>query len=313
MNRSPDGAVRSGLLVVDKPAGLTSHGVVARVRRLAHTRKVGHAGTLDPMATGVLLVGLGRATRLLGHLALTEKTYAATLRLGAVTTTDDAEGDVVSTGDVDRVGEEDVRAALRRFVGELQQVPSAVSAVKVGGRRAHERVRAGEDVRLTARRVTIHELQVEDLRRAADHLDVDVVLRCSSGTYVRAVARDLGVVLGVGGHVAALRRTAIGPVGLGEATPLADLEATDRLPVVPLREAVTRFFPVVHVDEAAARDVAYGRFVDLPPPSAAPTAAPGPATTDNRPVAVIGPDGCFLALYRPGSWGTPARPVAVFV
>jgi tRNA pseudouridine55 synthase len=292
--------VRSGLLVVDKPAGLTSHDVVARVRRLARTRKVGHAGTLDPMATGVLLLGIGKATRLLGHLALTEKEYSATIRLGAGTTTDDAEGEVVSTASVTSLAEADVVAASESFVGQLLQVPSAVSAVKVAGRRAHERVRAGERVDLEARPVTVHELRVDRLRRSTDHLDVDVTVRCSSGTYVRAIARDLGAALGVGGHLTALRRTAVGPVGLSEATPLAGLEEAGTLPVVPMAAAVARFFPTVEVDEAAARDVRHGRFLQLP-------RDPG-----TGPLAVLGPDGSFLALYRPQPDGAPGRPLAVF-
>ena len=303
MSASPDPVTGPGLLLVDKPAGMTSHDVVARVRRLARTRKVGHAGTLDPMATGVLLVGIGKATRLLGHLALTEKAYAATIRLGSSTTTDDAEGELLSAAGAGSTTEADVRSALTGFVGDLQQVPATVSALKVGGRRAHELVRAGAEVQLAARPVTVHELHLTGCRRGGDHLDVDVELRCSSGTYVRAVARDLGAVLGAGGHLTTLRRTAVGPVGITEATPLAELEDAGTLPVVPMAQAVTRFFAVVHVDEGAARDVTHGRFLDLPE-------ATGPAA---RPFAVIGPDGSFLALYRPGEAGAPARPVAVFV
>src|SRR4051794_24432447 len=173
----------TGLVVVDKPGGMTSHDVVSRVRRLAGTRKVGHAGTLDPMATGVLVLGLNRATRLLGHLVLTEKAYDATIRLGVATTTDDAEGEVVSTASTDGLDEAAVRAAAAEFVGELLQVPTAVSAIKVRGRRAYQRVREGEDVELEARPVTVHELAVTDVR--GDELDVSV--RCSSGTYIRAI------------------------------------------------------------------------------------------------------------------------------
>src|SRR5688572_26536828 len=169
-----------GLVIVDKAAGMTSHDVVARVRRLAGTRKVEHAGTLDPMATGVLVLGLNRATRLLGHLMLTEKAYDATVRLGAATTTDDAEGDVVATASTSGLTEADVRAALAGFVGELQQVPTAVSAIKVDGKRAYQRVRDGEDVELKARTVTVHELTVGEVRLGDDGVDVEVSLRCSS-------------------------------------------------------------------------------------------------------------------------------------
>jgi tRNA pseudouridine55 synthase len=279
------------LVVVDKPGGMTSHDVVARLRRLAGTRKVGHAGTLDPMATGVLVVGLGRATRLLGHLTLTDKAYDATVRLGVSTTTDDAEGEVVAEHDAGTVTEDDVRAVLARMVGEIEQVPSAVSAVKVDGRRAYQRVRAGEDVDLPARRVRIDALEVT--RVASPELDLHV--RCSSGTYVRAIARDLGVVLGVGGHLTRLRRTAVGPFTLDEAQAL---EALTEVPLVSLEEAAERCFPTLSVDEAAARAVGFGQKL------AVSLGAAGP-------VAVLGPDGSFLALYEQS--GSHARAVAVFV
>ena len=190
-----------GLVVVDKPAGITSHDVVSRVRRLAGTRKVGHAGTLDPMATGVLVLGVDRATRLLGHLMLTEKAYDATIRLGVSTVTDDAEGDVVSTASTAGLDEALVRATLAEFTGDLLQVPTAVSAIKVDGQRSYARVRAGEEVQLEPRPVTVHELVVHDVRRTDEVVDADVSLRCSSGTYVRAIARDAGARLGVGGHL----------------------------------------------------------------------------------------------------------------
>src|SRR5687768_7573279 len=177
-----------GLVIVDKAAGMTSHDVVARVRRLAGTRKVGHAGTLDPMATGVLVLGVDRATRLLGHLMLTEKAYDATIRLGVATTTDDAEGEVVATRATDHVDADVVRAELARFVGDIDQVPTAVSAIKVDGKRAYARVRDGEQVELKARPVTIHELVVHEVSLP----EVTVSVRCSSGTYIRAIARDLG-------------------------------------------------------------------------------------------------------------------------
>ena len=213
----------TGLVVVDKPGGLTSHDVVARARRALGTRKVGHAGTLDPMATGVLVLGVGRATRLLGHLTLTEKAYDATARLGVATTTDDAEGEVVGAAPAGHLGDDEIRAALAGFVGDIEQVPTAVSAIKVDGRRAYERVRAGEEVELAARPVTVHELVVHEVRAAADVVDVDFSVRCSSGTYVRAIARDLGAALGVGGHLTALRRTAVGAFDLSAACTLDDL------------------------------------------------------------------------------------------
>ena len=280
----------SGLVVVDKPGGMTSHDVVSRVRRLAGTRKVGHAGTLDPMATGVLVLGVNRATRLLGHLMLTEKAYEATIRLGVATSTDDAEGEVLQTRAVDEVTADAVRDALARFVGEIDQVPTAVSAIKVGGRRAYERGRAGEQVQLEPRRVTVHELVVHGV----DGADVRISVRCSSGTYIRAIARDLGAALGVGGHLTALRRTAVGDFTLAGARTLE--EHTEDLHLVSLSEAARRSFPAVDLDAGLAADVRFGRRL--------------PVVLDGL-SAVFAPDGEFLALYEPRD--DAARPVAVFV
>jgi tRNA pseudouridine55 synthase len=296
----------SGLVVVDKPGGLTSHDVVARVRRLVGTRKVGHAGTLDPMATGILLLGVGKGTRLLGHLALADKTYAATVRLGVATTTDDAEGEVVSRADASGLGEEAVRAAASAFVGDVEQVPSTVSAIKVDGRRAYALAREGREVALEARPVTVHRLDVLAVRaEVADGtpvLDVDVEVHCSTGTYVRALARDLGAALGVGGHLTRLRRTSVGPAGADQAADLSAAVEAGRLDVVPLAEVVPRFFPCLALDEDQARDVSFGRALDV--------ALPG----DGGPVGLIAPDGTFLALYRAVEGAEPrAVPVAVFV
>lgn len=288
--------VDSGLVVVDKSPGMTSHDVVARVRRLAGTRKVGHAGTLDPMATGVLVLGVERATRLLGHLMLTEKAYDATIRLGAATTTDDAEGEVVSTHPVDGVREDDVRRELARLVGDIEQVPTAVSAIKVDGKRAYARVRDGEQVELKARPVTIHELVVHDVVPAPEHVDVSISVRCSSGTYIRAIARDVGAALGVGGHLVALRRTAVGPFDLGVARTLDEL--ADGFAVVPIADAARASFPAVDLDDAQAADVRVGR--------ALPITLPGAGAH-----AVFARDGEFLALYE--QHDDRAKPLAVFV
>ena len=284
--------VDPGLVVVDKSPGMTSHDVVARVRRLAGTRKVGHAGTLDPMATGVLVLGVDRATRLLGHLMLTEKSYDATIRLGVATTTDDAEGEVVATSDVGGVSADDVRTELARFVGDIEQVPTAVSAIKVDGQRAYARVRAGEQVELKARPVTIHELVVHEV----DLPDVRISVRCSSGTYIRAIARDLGEALGVGGHLTALRRTAVGSFDLSVARTLDELAGG--VEVLPIADAARRTFPVLELTEEQAAHVRCGRALDLEVPD------PGPH-------AVFAPDGEFLALYERD--GSRAKPVAVFV
>ncbi len=284
--------IESGLVVVDKAGGMTSHDVVAGVRRLAGTRKVGHAGTLDPMATGVLVLGLNRATRLLGHLTLTDKGYAATIRLGLSTTTDDAEGEVLETASTDGLTDAAIRTALAGFVGEIDQVPSAVSAIKVDGRRAHARVRAGEAVELPPRRVTIHELDVVSI--SLETAEVDIEVHCSSGTYVRAIARDLGHLLGVGGHLTALRRTAVGPFTLDAARTLEEL-ATD-FTMSPIADAARAAFPALELDAHQAAAVRVGRSLDL--------------RLDVL-TALFAPDGTFLALYEPRELA--ARPVAVFV
>ncbi|NLU79979.1 tRNA pseudouridine(55) synthase TruB [Micromonospora sp. HNM0581] len=234
-----------GLIVVDKSGGMTSHDVVARIRRLAGTRRVGHGGTLDPMATGVLVIGVGRATRLLTYVIGADKSYAATIRLGQATVTDDAEGDVIATTPVGPLTDGAVRDALAGLTGEIDQVPSAVSAIKINGQRAYKRVREGESVELPARRVTVSRLDVLAIRRdLPDVVDVDIEVACSTGTYIRAIARDAGQLLGVGGHLSALRRTAVGGFTLAEAGTLDEL--AHRAPAVvnlPLTVAAERFFP----------------------------------------------------------------------
>ena len=279
-----------GLLVVDKPGGWTSHDVVGRVRRLAQTRKVGHAGTLDPMATGVLVLGIGRATRLLGHLALTDKAYDATIRLGATTVTDDAEGDVVEERDASGVTDAAIAGAMAALTGDLQQVPSSVSAVKVDGVRSYARVRSGEAVELAARSVTVSRFELLARRGA----DLDVAVECTSGTYVRALARDLGAALGVGGHLTALRRTRVGPFGLDVARTLE--QAAEDLGVVPLDAAVAAAFPRRELTEDEATALSYGRKLA--------------ATGRDGTLGAFAPDGRCIALVedRDGV----ARPTVVF-
>ena len=235
-----------GLIVVDKPAGMTSHDVVARIRRLAKTRRVGHGGTLDPMATGVLIIGVNRATRLLTYVIGSGKSYLATMRLGQSTITDDAEGEVTATASVEGVTDEAIRAGFDAQRGEIDQVPSAVSAIKINGERAYKRVRDGETVAIPSRRVTVSRLAILDIRRSADAdvIDVDIDVTCSSGTYIRAIARDLGAALGVGGHLTALRRTAVGGLTLAVAATLEQLE--ERAPDVvglPMADAARQAFP----------------------------------------------------------------------
>lgn len=287
----------SGLVIVDKPAGVTSHDVVGRMRRLARTRRVGHAGTLDPMATGVLVLGINRATRLLGHLMLTQKEYVATIRLGESTTTDDAEGESISTADASHVSRARVESERTAFVGDIQQVPSAVSAIKVDGQRAYARVRAGEDVELAARAVHVERFDIEAVRTLGEFVDVDVTVVCSSGTYVRALARDLGAALHVGGHLTLLRRTRVGSFTLDQARTLEQL--TTEFEVVPIADAARASFPALDLDETDAALVRNGRaLADLELDPAGP-------------VGLFDPTGEFLALYE--RRGGEARALAVFV
>lgn len=297
MSPAADGAVSpatgpvDGVLVVDKPAGWTSHDVVARVRRLLGTRRVGHAGTLDPMATGVLVLGVGRGTKLLTFLVGCDKAYAATVRLGQATTSDDADGDVTATADASTVSDAALHAAVAALTGQLSQVPSSVSAIKVEGRRAYARARAGEQLALAPRAVTVTRFEVLRTRSAASGdgtplLDVDVEVEVSSGTYVRALARDLGVALGVGGHLTALRRTRVGRFGLAEAIDLtawADAEPRG-IPVRSLGTVAREQFRVHEVTADQARALGFGQRI----------AAAEPLT--GEPVAAIGPDGALVAI-----------------
>lgn len=285
-----------GLLIIDKPAGWTSHDVVARLRRLTGTRRVGHAGTLDPLATGVLVVGVGKATRLLGHLALAEKEYLATIRLGQATGTGDAEGDVISGAPATGVTLAAVRAAAASLTGQIEQVPPAVSAVKVAGTRAYRLARAGTTPALAPRVVTVKSFRVIEERRVADLLDVDVAVTCSSGTYIRALARDMGEALGVGGHVTVLRRTRAGPYDLSLAHGLENLDAAQAL--IPLERAAADAFPSRLLTDEEARWLSHGGRL----PGAG--VAPGP-------VAAFGPDGTLIALVAEKDGQT--APLAVFV
>ncbi|HPY23545.1 MAG TPA: tRNA pseudouridine(55) synthase TruB [Mycobacterium sp.] len=250
--------VPPGLVVVDKPGGMTSHDVVSRCRRLLGTRKVGHAGTLDPMATGVLVVGVERATKILGLLTATAKSYSATIRLGRTTTTEDAEGDVLQDIPAGSVSEDAILAGIAGLRGQINQRPSAVSAVKVGGKRAYQLVREGQDVELPARTVRIDRFALLEMRRAGSFTDLDVEVDCSSGTYIRALARDLGEMLGVGGHLTALRRTRVGCFGLDQARTLDQLAEHPRLSYT-LDEACLLAFPRRDITAAQADDASHGR------------------------------------------------------
>jgi tRNA pseudouridine55 synthase len=296
MSRRPDADVTPGVLLVDKPAGMTSHDVVARARRVLSVRRVGHAGTLDPMATGLLVLGVGAATRLLGHLGGSDKVYEATIRLGQTTVTDDREGEVLTTTSAGHLDDDAVRAALAAQTGPLQQVPSSVSAVKVGGRRSYDRVRAGEEVVLEPRSVTVHRIDVHGLvRPTPDLVDVEVTVACTAGTYVRAIARDAGAALGVGGHLTALRRTASGPFTTAQAAPAeeaaAALAAGGGPGVLGLTEAATAVFPERRLTAEEATALGYGQRV--------------PATGRAGLTAAVGPGGRLVALVEDA--GSTAR------
>lgn len=294
--RDPRPPAQDGLIIVDKPAEWTSHDVVGRMRRLARTRKVGHAGTLDPMATGVLVLGVGAATRLLHHLVLTDKAYTATIRLGQSTVTDDAQGEVTAWASAAGVHDHAVRTALGPLTGAIEQIPSAVSAIKVEGQRSYKRVRDGETVELAARPVTVGRFEALAFHRTTpDLFDVDVEVECSSGTYVRALARDVGAALGVGGHLTALRRTRVGPFGLDVARSLDALAELPDPVTLPLADAIRAAMPVREISTEEARELSFGRRI-----------------TSIGTAGVYGAlaDGVSVALLQEDESG--ARPVLVF-
>ena len=299
MSESPRGpGPGPGIVVIDKPAGMTSHDVVARCRRIFSTRRVGHAGTLDPMATGVLVIGVDRATKILGLLTATSKSYAATVRLGQTTSTEDAEGELLQSVSADHVTEVAIAAAIAGLRGEINQVPSAVSAIKVGGRRAYRLVREGHDVELEARPVRIDRFEALDVRRQRDgglgFIDLDVEVDCSSGTYIRALARDLGAALGVGGHLTSLRRTRVGGFGLEQTHSLDDLAQRPQLSRT-LDEACLGMFPRRDLSAEEAEATSNGRSLS-------------PAGIDGV-YAACDADGQVIALLR--DEGTRTRSVVV--
>ncbi|MGW0733521.1 tRNA pseudouridine(55) synthase TruB [Streptomyces sp. NPDC002851] len=296
-NKTPD-----GLVIVDKPSGFTSHDVVAKMRGIARTRRVGHAGTLDPMATGVLVLGVERATKLLGHLALTEKEYLGTIRLGQNTVTDDAEGEITSCTDASKVTREAIDAGVAKLSGDIMQVPSKVSAIKIDGKRSYKRAREGEDFEIPARPVTVSSFAVYDVREAVAEdgtavVDLVVSVVCSSGTYIRALARDLGADLGVGGHLTALRRTRVGPYKLDAAHTLDQLQ--EELTVMPVAKAATAAFPRWEVDARRARLLLNGVRLEMPDEYGS-----------GKPVGVFDPEGRFIALVE--GLGGKAKSLAVF-
>jgi tRNA pseudouridine55 synthase len=290
--RSKPNSTTSGLVLIDKPRGWTSHDAVARTRRLANTRKVGHAGTLDPMATGLLILGINSSTRLLTYVVGLDKEYLATIRLGAATITDDAEGEELTrapAGAVYALAAAAIAAGIHDLTGDISQRPSAVSAIKVDGKRAYARVRAGEDVQLPARPVTVSEFELVRSTAVDGFLDLEVRVVCSSGTYIRALARDLGAGLGVGGHLTSLRRTRIGPFGIDAADPLDELDVA-RVLIGPA-DAASRLFDRLDLNEQQALELSQGKRIPAPPGSAA-----------GGPVAAVDPHGRLIGLveYRAG-------------
>lgn len=287
-------------MIVDKPQGWTSHDVVARMRRLAGTRKVGHAGTLDPMATGVLVIGINKATRLLTYIVGVSKTYSATIRLGQSTITDDAEGEVSAEADAGGVQDAALRDAVEQLTGNIEQVPSSVSAIKVNGQRSYARVRLGEKVELSARPVTVSRFSLDAIRPvpsgngAGECLDVDVTVECSSGTYVRALARDLGAILQVGGHLTALRRRRVGPYTLEAALSLDQLAEEFRM--LDIAAATRALLPARELSSAETAELSFGRRIR--------------AGSDGQTTAAFAPDGSLTALLE--NEDDAARPVLVF-
>ncbi|MFM8966104.1 MAG: tRNA pseudouridine(55) synthase TruB [Actinomycetota bacterium] len=278
-----------GFLVIDKPAGMTSHDVVAQLRKRLGTKQVGHAGTLDPMATGVLVVGMNNATKFLQYIVTGKKRYNAIIRLGISTVTDDKEGEVVAVKDWRAISDSDIESAIDKFRGTILQVPSSVSAKKIAGERAYDLVREGKEVELAAKEVTIHELKVLAIHRN-EHLDIDIDVACSAGTYIRSIARDLGVALGVGGHLIELRRTEVAPFELNEAGEIGSAE------VLPLKDAIAKVLPIRELGFDEVAELKFGRRIDK---------------SDQEGVVVgIAPDGEVAAILenREGR----AQPVSVF-
>ena len=248
-----------GFLLIDKAGGMTSHDVVAMARKKLDTKKVGHAGTLDPMATGVLVLGVGIATRLLTYITDGKKTYEATISLGKSTHTDDKEGDLTFTGDQEsvlKISDDQIKAELAKFIGTIKQRPSSVSAIKIDGKSAHARVRAGESVEIAERDVTIYELVTKEIRHISNAIEVDISVTCSAGTYIRAIARDLGNDLKVGGHLSALRRSLVSPFSIEQCKQVKDAD------LIPVGEVIDKLFPIRNLDLSQSSEIKFGRVIE---------------------------------------------------
>jgi tRNA pseudouridine55 synthase len=284
-----------GFLVVDKAPGMTSHDVVAVGRKALGTRKVGHAGTLDPMATGVLVLGFGNGTRLLQYITDGDKSYTATIVLGAATITDDREGEVVSEVDASQITDEQIKTGLTKMVGEIQQRPSSVSAVKVDGERAYDRVRAGEVFELAARTITISKLDILEIRHLGVRIEIDIDVTCSAGTFIRAIARDLGSDLQVGGHLSALRRTRVAGFPISQAISFEDLKAQSFTPL-ELADVARATFQVRELALDEVLELSFGR--------------PLSVNATEAIYAALSPDDRLIALLKNESG--KAKPIAVF-
>jgi tRNA pseudouridine55 synthase len=284
-----------GFLVVDKAPGMTSHDVVAVARKALGTRKVGHAGTLDPMATGVLVLGFGNGTRLLQYITDGDKSYTATIILGAATITDDREGEVISESDASKITEEQIKSGLAKMIGEIAQRPSSVSAVKVGGERAYDRVRAGEVFELAARTITISVLDILEIRHIGARIEIDIDVTCSAGTFIRAIARDLGSALQVGGHLSVLRRTRVAGFPISQAISFEDLKAQSFSPL-ELSDVARATFQVRELGLDEVQELSFGR--------------PLVANASDVIFAALSPDDRLIALLKNESG--KAKPIAVF-
>ena len=283
-------SLQDGFVIIDKPAGITSHDVVAKLRKSLGTKQVGHAGTLDPMATGVLVLGVNKATKFLQYITQGRKAYHAQIRLGQVTTSDDAQGEITSTSDTSNVSDQEIRDFLATQIGSIMQVPTKVSAIKINGQRAYDLVREGKEVDIPARQIDIYKLDVIEIKRG-EFLDIEISVECSAGTYIRSIARDLGHSLGVGGHLISLRRSLVAPFSLSDCSGLESPE------IRPLASEISKVMRVRDVDLQEVKELSFGRALS--------------ASSTDGPVVALAPDGQVAAILENREHG--AQPVAVFI
>lgn len=283
-------SLQDGFVIIDKPAGITSHDVVAKLRKTLGTKQVGHAGTLDPMATGVLVIGVNKATKFLQYITQGKKAYHAQIRLGQVTASDDAQGEIISTSDTSNVSDQEIREFLATQIGSIMQVPTKVSAIKINGQRAYDLVREGKEVEIPARQIDIYKLDVIEIKRG-EFLDIEITVECSAGTYIRSIARDLGSSLGVGGHLISLRRSLVAPFSLSDCSSLESPE------IRPLASEISKVMSVRNVDLLEAKELSFGRALS--------------ASSTDGPVVALTPDGQVAAVLENREYG--AQPVAVFI